>query len=602
MRKAAIILIIIGLVVVLGANLFVSSQDESVFVPVRDNTTIRQLTSGEVVGFRDKAGARAWLGIPYATAPTDTNRWRAPQPPQDHDLLEAMQPGTMCPQFASLLSGSGENPAPGTIAGEEDCLYLNVWSPPNAARLPVMFWIHGGGNTIGHGGSYSGAALAAKRDVVVVTINYRLGLFGWFSHPALMTGDPADDSGNYGTLDVVRALEWVQENIAEFGGDPGNVTVFGESAGAFDTLAMMASPLAEGLFHRAIVQSGGFRGGPLADAQDYASEGGHINSSKELVARMLVADGLVDTVEAARDYQNDMSRPRIREYLYNKTPAQFFTHLDGGGFGMINLPMIYRDGHVLPDMDARELFSDTNNYNAVPVILGTNRDEPALFMVRNPEYVDTWLGLIPRLKDPDTYKRIVRYGALAWKERGADSLATYMKASGNPHVYAYRFDWDEEPSQAGFDLSTALGAAHGLEISFAFDDFEGGLGISYIYPNDEAQFALANSMSSYWSEFAYSGNPGMGRDGQEVEWLAWGKNDKTYIVLDSPADQGIYMADDMVTIDSIKQALLADTGFTDPEDQCKIYVRNLWNHFDQAEYESLNPSCANLDPSSVSPF
>ena len=239
MRKAAIILIVIGIVVVVGANLFLGSQSEPEFVPVRDDTTIRRLTSGEVVGFRDREGARAWMGIPFAAAPVDNLRWRAPQPADTHDLLEAMRPGQMCPQFASQLSGAGETPTPGAIAGDEDCLYLNVWSPPNAVNLPVMFWIHGGGNSIGHGGSYSGAVLAAKRQVVVVTINYRLGLFGWFSHPALKTGDPADDSGNYGTLDVVRALQWVQENIGEFGGDVGNVTVFGESAGAH--LAMMAA-------------------------------------------------------------------------------------------------------------------------------------------------------------------------------------------------------------------------------------------------------------------------------------------------------------------------------------------------------------------------
>ena len=155
-------------------------------------------------------------------------------------MIEALAPGSMCPQFETVLTGA--DPGSGQVIGAEDCLYLNIWSPPNARDLPVMFWIHGGGNTIGEGGSFSGARLATAHNLVVVTINYRLGVFGWFNHPALQTGDPADDSGNYGTLDMIRALEWTRDNIAPFGGDPGNVTLFGESAGARDTLAMMASP------------------------------------------------------------------------------------------------------------------------------------------------------------------------------------------------------------------------------------------------------------------------------------------------------------------------------------------------------------------------
>ena len=602
MRRAAIVLIVIGMIVVIVGQLFTPDEEKLTFEAVRDNTTIRQTTSGEVVGFRDKHGARAWFGIPYAAPPTDTNRWRAPQPPiKANKLFEALHAGQMCPQFASLLSGS-DNPTPGSIAGDEDCLYLNVWAPPNAADLPVMFWIHGGGNSIGHGGSYSGAALATKRNVVVVSLNYRLGIFGWFTHPALQTGDLLDDSGNYGILDLVRGLEWVQNNIATFGGNPGNVTVFGESAGAFDTLAMMASPLAEGLFHRAIVQSGGYRGNSYQVAQEYQADGGHPFSAKEMVAKLLVQDGTVDSIEAARDYQNDMSTPRIRDYLYDKPAADFFAVLDGGGFGMVNLPLIIRDGHVLPDMEDEEIFSNADNHNMVPTILGTNRDEPALFMVRDPRYVENWLGFLPRFKDEQAYKQNVKYGALAWKERGADSLATYMTAAGNPNVYVYRFDWDEEPSQAGFDLSVALGAAHGLEIAFAFDEFEGGLGVDYIYPNDENQFALADSMSSYWSQFAYSGNPGQGLNKQQPKWTPWGTDGKYSIILDTPGDQGIFMDDEVVSIASIKETLVGDSNFSTPQDKCITYIRTFPGHFDEAEYLGLDPVCADINPAEVSRF
>ena len=399
MRKAAIILIGLGILVVVAGQTYLSWQTEPERPVVANKTTLRNTESGTVVGFIDKLGARSWQGIPYAEPPVGQQRWRAPQPPiASQTTIEALQPGAICPQFASLLSGADEQTPSGQIAGNEDCLYLNIWSPPNAAKLPVMLWIHGGGNTIGHGGSYNGAALATQRNVVIVTINYRLGIFGWFSHPDLLTGDKLDDSGNYGTLDVVRALEWVQGNIEVFGGDPGNVTVFGESAGAFDTLAMMASPLAKGLFHRAIVQSGGFSPTNLDRAQNYQEDGGAALSSRELVTKMLIADGLATNREAAKNLAQDMRKTELRDYLYAKTPAQFFVQLDGGGFGMIPLPDNFGDGHVLPDLSTEEIFSDPNNHNQVPVILGTNRDEPSLFMVRAPQYVENWLGFLPRLK------------------------------------------------------------------------------------------------------------------------------------------------------------------------------------------------------------
>jgi len=597
-RKVAITLIIVGILVVIGAKLFIGSEPEPEFSVSRDDTTLRLTTQGEIVGVRDRFGARAWLGIPYAEPPVGDNRWRAPQPPMPHDgIFEAMSIGNICPQYASQLSDTGAGFTPGAIAGSEDCLYLNIWSPPNAVGLPVMFWIHGGGNTVGHGGSYSGAALATNRDVVVVSINYRLGFFGWFSHPGLKTGNLLDDSGNYGNLDALQALHWVAQNIALFGGNPDNVTVFGESAGAFDTLALMASPLAEDMFHRAIVQSGGFNVEPLARAQNYVAEGGHPASSAEIVAHLLIADGTVTNVTEAKEYQDDMGPARLRDYLLSKPVEDFFVQFDAGGFGMISVPANIGDGYVLPALSTQEIFSDANNHNMVPIILGTNRDEPSTFMVRNPTYIDTWFGFIPRLKDKDNYKSIVKYGALSWKERGVDSLANYMTAAGNPDVFTYRFDWDEEPSQMGFDLSVALGAGHGLEIPFAFGDFAGGLGIDYVYPNNEAQWSLADSMTSYWSEFAYAGDPGRGREEKQIEWLRWGTQGMRSMILDSPADKGIFMDDAEVTIASIKAELAVETGFSQAKGQCAAYARNFQGeNFVVQEYEDLNDTCASIDP------
>ena len=166
----------------------------------------------------------------------------------------------------------------------------------------------------------------------------------------------------------------------------------------------------------------------------------------------------------------------------------------------------------------------------------------------------------------------MKYGALAWKERGVDSLANYMTAAGNPNVYAYRFDWDEEGSVMGYDLSVALGAAHALEIPFVFGDFEGGLGLGYLYGDSPGKEALSDSMMSYWTQFAISGDPGSGRDGNEVAWLSWGSDGMRSILLDTLEDQGIRMSPDEVTRDSIKAAIAGDPEITDQRERCRLYL------------------------------
>lgn len=597
MKKAAIALIVISVLVV-AWFLFMPGEQPPAPPPEPSTVTLRTTTAGEVVGFIDAGGARAWMGIPYAEPPVGNLRWRAPQPPTPWEgVWEALSAGSVCPQMQSFLSGVKAAPDQ-KMVGNEDCLYLNVWAPTNARGLPVMLWIHGGANIIGQGGTYNGAHLATQENVVVITINYRLGPFGWFSHPGLARGNPLDDSGNYGTLDAIRALEWTRDNVSAFGGDPDNVTVFGESAGAFDTLAMMASPLAGGLFDRAIVQSGGFSVTHMATAQNYLPDGGHAMSSRELVAHLLVADGTVDSLDAARDDEREMEPARLREYLYGKSADEIFDLFEKSPFGWIDVPTSFGDGYVLPDMSTEAIFSSPDNYNVVPVVLGTNRDEPALFMFQNPQYLDRFLWIFPRIADEEAYQRTVRYGALSWKARGVDSLARYMRTSGNPDVYAYRFDWDEEGSILGFDLSKSLGAAHGMEIAFVFGDFVGRLGAGYLYDASEGRDALSESMMAYWGEFARAGDPGRGTDGAQVEWLPWGEDGKTYIVLDTPQDQGIRMADDQVTLAGLKEDLANDKSITDPKERCRLYIVNFGlPKLDRAEYDAFGPDgCAQFDP------
>lgn len=598
MRKAALILIALSFAVVLWFALTPAPEPPPA-PPGPQQLTIRKTTSGEVIGFVAD-GARTWLGIPYAEAPVGTLRWRAPKPPKPWTgLREAIAPGAMCPQKPSPLAAAGET-APAFI-GNEDCLYLNVYAPANASGLPVMFWIHGGGNTIGNGDDYVGAQLATRHNLVIVTINYRLGPFGWFAHPALAGGNPVDDSGNFGTLDIIRALTWTRDNIAAFGGDPDNVTVFGESAGAFNTLAMMASPLAQGLFHRAISQSGGFQPTPMHEAQAYAAEGGHPYSAREIVNQLLVADGTAADTNAARTQQERMSASELRGYLYSKTPEEILGLWSASGFGMINVPDNLGDGHVLPALDTADIFGDPTRHHAVPVILGTNRDEPALFMAQDPRYVKRLLGLFPRLRDEAAYLRAVRYGALAWKARGVDELADAMQAAGNPQVFAYRFDFDELGSRAGYDLGKAIGAAHFLEVPFVFGDFV-NFPLAYLFEGEHPERdALSEQMMSYWAEFAYTGDPGRGRNGDLPEWVSWGTNGQRSIVFDTPGDGGVRMISDRVTRDLVVAILADDSEITDQAERCALYrsAFRFGGAFDAEEYRSLGQQGCRDEPDST---
>src|SRR5262245_14696022 len=227
----------------------------AVTIAAAQNVTV---TGGQIRGAMLEKGGAVFKGIPFAAPPVGDLRWREPMPVQPWPgVRDATTFGAVCVQRpgASVLVG------PAAASSKEDCLYLNVWTPEWPSRSPkaVMVWIPGGGNFAGAGSSdiYDGDSLA-RHGVVLVTLNYRLGSFGFFSHPALTRDSPNHASGNQGILDQIAALKWVKENIAKFGGDPDNVTVFGQSAGSIDIGALMASPLSKGLFRRAIGQSGGF--------------------------------------------------------------------------------------------------------------------------------------------------------------------------------------------------------------------------------------------------------------------------------------------------------------------------------------------------------
>ena len=221
-----------------------------------EDVTLKIKTSSGIINGVNSSGVVSWNDIPYAQPPIGNLRWMAPRPINNSDkLISFSSKENFCVQEPSILGGADGNTI---IVGSEDCLYLDIKAPKDINKaLPVMFWIHGGGNTTGRKDIYDFSKMVRKHDVIVVTINYRLGPLGWFTHPSIQENqDGIDKTSNFGTLDIIQALKWVNANIKNFGGDKNNITIFGESAGGHNVLSLLVSPLAKGLFHKAISQSG----------------------------------------------------------------------------------------------------------------------------------------------------------------------------------------------------------------------------------------------------------------------------------------------------------------------------------------------------------
>ena len=538
-----------GIAVLLSGLTLLCACGKAPELPAPAPESSRQLSSGPVVGFADRFDTWTWLGIPYAQAPVGELRWKAPRPAKPWaDNLQALSFASMCPQLPIPVVNDTDEP----WLGDEDCLYLNVSAPqswsPGDKTLPVMVWMHGGGNTVGSADLYSAVRnLAAREQVITVSIHYRLGVLGWFSHPALreQAENELDASGNFGTLDTIAALQWVQDNIHAFGGDASNVTAFGESAGGMNAFALLLSPQAKNLFHRAISQSGMLVTSTLASAENPvdATSPGSKNSSTELLLRLLQADGPAADREQAQQQLAQWDSAATMAYLRAKSPQQLLEQMLGSEMGLYPIPNLLRDGVVLPAGDPLQQMT-SGRFNRVPVILGTNRDEMKTMMIRNPDFTNPRFGILPRVENQVLYDRVTGYGSAMWKAIGADEPARAMHAAGHEDVFVYRFDWDEMPSNWLIDFQSLLGAGHSLEIPFVFHDTDNEMTYMPLDVIDEDNLAgaqpLARSMSSYWGQFAHTGDPATGRQDDLLRWSRWASQEN-YLVLDTPADGGLRM-------------------------------------------------------------
>jgi para-nitrobenzyl esterase len=488
MQSSFVIILITGLIY-LSAGCSGESSNNAV-----PGECIVQTDAGYIKGLIEN-GIQKYRGIPYAAPPVGDLRWRPPEEVEPWDgVLDATHYGAVCPQEPSMMVPLSDM--------NESCLFLNVWSPAHASdeKLPVMFFIHGGSWNSGAGSisMYDGSALAEK-GVVIVTINYRLGVLGFLAHPDLAGESDNDSSGNYGLLDQIAALNWVQRNIAAFGGDPSNVTVFGESAGGTNILALLVSPLSQGLFKKAIIQSA-----------------------------PLWTDGVVVSVFIPRDEGEAYGEQFARDIGFysiiqmRKLDANILANAEPGPVSMFwhchelrLVPVV--DGWVVPKKP-ETVFGQ--GLVTVPLIIGSNSDEGTILAADVNMSVPEYEQFITNHFGPEAAQVLAKYPAGSPSEVQAQmelimrdydyADAARFAAGSNPNSYLYKFSY--VTPKAG------LGAFHGSELIYLFRD---------IYmPSDQASIAVSDTLMALWTGFAKTGDP---NSGTMMNWPKYSNSTGQYL-------------------------------------------------------------------------
>ena len=527
--------------------------------PAADGPMVRQTVAGKVEGVDDSArtGTWFWKGIPFAKPPVGALRWRAPAAPEPWSgIRQATRFGNACLQIGRIFSPGANNTYDETIgtmlgkpSGSEDCLFVNIWRPATEEKnLPVLLFIHGGSNISGYTADplYDGAALAKAANAVVITASYRLGILGFLNVPQLRPGgSEGDDSGNFALLDNMAALRFIRDNVASFGGDPGNVTLSGESAGATNLLSVMTSPMAKGLFHKAFEMSGGISLAsnlPPGTLPSLSPASVSLAQGEAILEKLLVADGTAADATAAKAYIATRTPAQIADYLRSQDGGKMLTTVVGvqGAIGPIP------DGTVIPTDPIGAIAAD--QYAKVPMLSGNTRDEGKLFasllgtigfpkpgwIVNDAQRFSMMFSFdpdaAPTLKVEDIidpfYLPVDKAGtgynaatALITKglfEANRDNLLDTMKTRQS-NIWHYRLDWAQEASP----WNDVYGAAHAFDLPFVFGNFGPSVLSNVIRgkANEKGRLALSNAVMASVGAFMRTGDPNTPELG--ATWAPW---------------------------------------------------------------------------------
>ena len=531
-----------------------------------DDPLLRKTALGEVQGAADAASSTyTWKGIPFAKPPVGALRWQAPQEPAAWTTTKATTSfGPACAQYGRIYGPGANNRYDATIGatlnqavGSEDCLYLNVWRPATEDKnLPVIVFFHGGSNVSGYTADpmYDGAQLAKSANAIVVTPNFRLGIFGFMNLPQLKTGDASVDSGNFALLDSIKALQFVRTNAAAFGGNPDNVTIMGQSAGAINVWALQTSPQMVAakpqLFQRVVPLSGGISMAsnlPAGSLPTLNTASVALAQGNALVQNLAIADGLASDAASAQAYLASLSKEQVAEYLRSKTPAQLLgvllTRLAAAGLGGSGpIP----DGTVVASDPIAAI--NAGNYLKVPVLAGNTRDEGKLFsaflplvggtgnarLVTDAQLFANHLGYQPNAAAQTKVEEWIApsYLPVAAPTTGftaraealnrifflnsRDNVLNALKAR-QENVWYYRFDWDKQPAP----WNDIYGAVHVADLPFVFGNFGPSLfgNVWFNTANRSGREALSAAMMQTLGSFARNGDPNNTALG--VAWPVW---------------------------------------------------------------------------------
>ena len=485
----------------------------------KDNENQRpivRIKEGLLEGFQEN-GVFIFYGIPYAAPPVGKLRWHSPQPVEPwEDARDATKFGNIAYQISRKDNIQEEDKF---LIEDEDCLYLNIWTPSISAdeKMPVMVWIHGGGFLNGSGsfGLYNGAELS-KRGVVVITFNYRLGPIGFISHKELESEDKTMSSGNYGTLDQIAVLEWIQENISNFGGDRNNVTIFGESAGAMSVGLLSTSTRALGLFHKVICESGGMLMFP-----------------REIPYEEALRDGL--------EFQKALGASGIEEM--RRIPAEKLIEIARKFASQDEQPKKLRFAPTLDDIIIKDQDKTLRERARIPLIVGSNKDEATFFKPMMPPItMGNYESFVRRTFGNKAPRVLESFPASSNKE--AESSFIYLhtcnlftvpvyelaRALSNlgGEVYVYRFNRSSPKNTA-----SGIGASHGEDIPYVFGNVNGE---GYA----EADRKISEAMMKYWIQFCKTGNPNA--EGLP-DWPEFSSRSNRYLAFDDDISTRTYTDD-----------------------------------------------------------